>query len=243
MAKYKAGDGFIIKIDEAYTTNNGNFFYTVKGLVDRLVISEEDLDKLDPLDKAEIREESETEAKTVELGDVEPGTTVKIAGIEWEVLDTNFYASNGEAGAFCLAKQSVEERPFDDDNCNDWKKSSLRKYLNGEYLDKLADTIGRENILAFLRDLRSEDGLKDYGKCEDTVSLISTDEYRQYREHISNKDDWWWTLTAYSTPYSGNSHSARIVHADGSLGTHTAYRGDRGVAPACVFLTSLMVEE
>lgn len=243
MAKYKAGDGFIIKIDEAYTTNNGNFFYTVKGLADRLVISEEDLDKLDQLDRAEIREENEAEVKAIELGDAEPGTTVKIAGIKWEVLDTNFYASNGEVGVFCLAKQPVEERAFDDDNCNDWKKSSLRKYLNGEYLDKLADAIGRENLLAFLRDLRSEDGLKDYGKCEDTVSLISTDEYRQYRKYISNKDNWWWTLTAYSTPNSGHSHNARDAYADGSLNSGNAYRGNDGVAPACVFLPSLMVEE
>lgn len=52
-------------------------------------------------------------------------------GIEWVKLDTI------SAGTLSLAVQPVFERAFDENNCNDWRKSSLRRELNGAFLDAL----------------------------------------------------------------------------------------------------------
>ena len=179
----------------------------------------------------------------VEIGDVAPGTTVLVGGMEVEVLDDVYpVAGSVTEGIFCLAKDILFSKEFDEDGCNNWAKSSLRKYLNGEYRDNLIEKIGEGALLPFERDLTSDDGMTDYcDDCVDKISLISCDEYRTYRRFISNKSDWWWTLTPWSCRAS-NSHYARYVCGDGSLGYSNAYCGDYGVSPAFVFLPSLRVK-
>ena len=180
----------------------------------------------------------------VEVGEIVPGTTIEVGGVQMEILDIAYPGANGESGILCLAKDVLFQKEFDEDNCNNWRISLLRVYLNGEFKYKLEKKIGEGMLIPFKRDLVSDDGLKDYCEedCIDMVSLISCDEYRAYREHISNKSDWWWTLTAYSTPYSGNSRYVRFVYTDGSLNRGNAYCGSRGVAPAFLLLPSLRVK-
>lgn len=173
----------------------------------------------------------------IPIGQVDPGMVVKTKeGMKLQVLD-NHYGECG--GVFCITRDILFKKAFDEDNCNDWRKSSLRKYLNGEFFEQLPFT---DKLISFKRDLTSDDGLKDYGDCEDYVSLLSDDEYRKYRYQISNKDDWWWTLTPYSTPYSGYSDYARVVDSDGSRISGLADNGYFGVSPAFVILPSFMVE-
>lgn len=56
---------------------------------------------------------------------------------------------------------------------NDWKASDVRKFLNGVYLEGLAEAFGAGNIAGHTVDLTSLDGLKDYGKSTDRVSLLT----------------------------------------------------------------------
>lgn len=168
-----------------------------------------------------------------EIGSLSAETTVNIGDIEWEILDTDF-----QGGVLCMAKEILFEHQFNADS-NDWRTSSLRQYLNTDFRKKLEDKIGENMLIEFERDLTSDDGLKDYGDCNDLVSLISCDEYRKYRQFISEKNRTWWTLTPYSTPHSGYSYYVRYVNTDGSLGDNYAYLGNGGVSPACVFLPSL----
>ena len=173
----------------------------------------------------------------ISIGQVDPGMVVKTKeGMKLQVLD-NCYGECG--GVFCITRDILFKKAFDEDNNNDWRKSSLRKYLNGEFFEQLPFA---DKLISFKRDLTSDDGLKDYGDCEDYVSLLSDDEYRKYRYQISNKDDWWWTLTPYSTPYSGHSCNARRVYSGGSRGSDNACSGGNGVSPAFVILPSFMVE-
>ena len=74
-----------------------------------------------------------------------------------------------------------------------------------------------------------KDNFEVYG-----LFLLTADLYREYRQHISNKEDWWWLATAYSYS-SGYSNYARIVSTDGTLGDSDACNGHSGVSPACVF--------
>lgn len=85
------------------------------------------------------------------------GTAFNYAGQRWVVLEHN------ATGTLCLTEKIVEDRAFDDGNCNDFSKSSSLRYLNGPFLDTLIDAAGCSS--AFLTselDLTADDGLKDY---------------------------------------------------------------------------------
>ena len=174
----------------------------------------------------------------IRLSETKPGDTVIIAGREYNVLDTEF-----QGGVFCLAKEIAFDAAFDKGNCNNWATSSLRKFLNEEFRKEIEDEIGAEALIEIERDLTSDDGLKDYGTCRDKITLITCDEYRKYRYQIPNKDDWWWTATAYSTPYSSYSGYARFVLTGGSLLSNSACYGGYGVVPGLCILSSLEVEK
>ena len=154
--------------------------------------------------------------------------TIKYAGIEWVVLEEN------ERGYFCLSKEHLFEKAFDISCYNNWSKSSLREYLNGEWFDSLPE---KDAFLPFEIDLTSDDGLKDYGVSTDKIGLITCDQYRKYRYIIGTKDTWWWTATP-RTCSPGASHAAggsttRYVNPDGTVQNNYSARGIIGVAPAC----------
>lgn len=130
------------------------------------------------------------------------GTAFNYAGQRWVVLEHN------ATGTLCLTEKIVEDRAFDDGNCNDFSKSSSLRYLNGPFLDTLIDAAGCSS--AFLTselDLTADDGLKDYGTCNVTIFLLAVDQYRRNRDVIPNADDWWWLSTAVSTASNGYEHT------------------------------------
>lgn len=161
--------------------------------------------------------------------DFKIGDTFELAGSTWMVIDIN------EKGYYCLAS-SIEDMKFDEDS-NDWKSSSLRKYLNGEYLEKICDSVVSENILSFERDLISLDGRNDYGTCEDKVSLLTFDEYRKYRE-VVELDGYWWLSTPWGVKRDGYESSVPAVCPSGRIGYNCCFNYD-GVRPFCIFDSSI----
>lgn len=135
-----------------------------------------------------------------------------------------------QGGILAIAAEPLAEAmAFDEDDSNDWRSSSLRQYLNGEYLDEL----GKDYLLPFTSDLTADDGMKDYGTSEDYVFLLSDNLYRKYRSFVPSYRDWWWTITPHSCRPS-HAHYERYVSPDGSLYYSRAiYAG--AVAPACLF--------
>lgn len=154
------------------------------------------------------------------------GVTFECAGINWTILD------EVEGGYLCLA-ESIGNKRFADDT-NNYAESEIRKYLNGEFYEKLAAEVGEANILLMKRDLTALDGLKEYGSCEDKVSLISLDEYRKYREVIPKADRWWWMVTPWSTKSNGWRYSVASVAPDGRVDGDRC-SGRSGVRPFCIF--------
>lgn len=144
------------------------------------------------------------------------------------------YLGEEQGGALAIASTLLEDDvPFDMDGKNDWRSSTLRKRLNGEYLKSFT----RGDLLPFTSDLTADDGLKDYGSSKDYVFLLSCDLYRKYREYIPLYDRWWWTLTPYTTPsspYPWYAYFARFVNTDGTVYNYSAYYSS-AVAPACLF--------
>ncbi len=173
--------------------------------------------------------------KKTNLSELKNGAVFKYGGLSWIKLD--------EAGGAvkALAESIVEERAFDEDNNNDWETSSLRRYLNDNLLNDLIDLGADKNaFIEFESDLTSDDGLKDYGTTIDKIALISCDDYRKYRSLITPADDWWWTITPYSTSAS-DSCSARSVHSSGVLSYSSACNGGSGVRPLCNLKSDILV--
>lgn len=165
------------------------------------------------------------------------GTVFNYAGQRWIVLE---HDNNG--GTLCLTENIIKHRAFDDNNCNDWSKSSSRDYLNSAFLDNLIDTVGSGT--AFLEskvDLTADDGLKDYGTCKATIFLLTADQYRRNRDVIPNADDWWWLSTAVSTASNGYKNLVCYVDADGTLNWSHAYIGLNGLRPACNLSSDLLI--
>lgn len=124
--------------------------------------------------------------------------------------------------ALVEAAEDLFQAPFDKDKCNDWREASLRKCLNGDFLDKLLEDFPelKDAAVPFQRDLTADDGLKDYGTCEDTVSLLTADEYRANRDlHMEAPDTCRWLITPNSAPSGGGRPFVRYVRYVGSNGS------------------------
>ena len=163
------------------------------------------------------------------------GEKVMIAGREWTILDQT------EKGAFCICESILEKMVFDR-KTNNYANSEIRNYLNNEFLAELELEIGAENIIPFERDLISLCGLKEYGTCEDKVSLISLDEYRKYREYLPRTGEWWWTLTPDSVASNGDRIWVAVVSPSGNI-DYDFCDYFLGVRPVCIFPSEIFESE
>lgn len=182
----------------------------------------------------------EEEKRTVPISKVvKVGSFIKYGGLDWVVLE------HSKKGVKVLSKHLLFERAFDSNNKNNWATSSLRKELNnfnaGGSCTASDNTAGikKSDLVAFDRNLTTDDGLRDYKTCRDFVSLISCEEYRKYRDLIPNADDWWWTLTADSLKYDSY---LRRVDSGGALSNDSACSGSDGVRPLCILKSDTAVE-
>lgn len=164
------------------------------------------------------------------------GDTFKLAGLTWKILDIN------DRGYMCLTDRLEENMEFDEES-SDWTTSQLREYLNTEFIEKIADEIGEENIISFNRNLLSLDGQTEYGECEDKISLLTVDEYRKYRSLIPNTDDyWWWLITPWSTLCNDYKTTVTVVSPSGRISLRYC-SNDGGVRPVCIFSSSIFESE
>ena len=139
-----------------------------------------------------------------------------------------------QGGALAVQEQPLgEAMPFDEDNSNDWRKSTLRKYLNEVHIKNF----NKGNLLPFVSGLTADDGLKDYGSSEDYLFILSCDLYRKYRPYIPMYNNWVWTITPWSCA-PDYVNGARVVRTDGTLSNCPAFHAN-AVVPACLFNPSI----
>lgn len=163
------------------------------------------------------------------------GDTFELADVTWKILDIT------DDGYKCLADKLADNMQFDKKS-NDWRTSALREYLNGKFYEKLVSVVGKDNIIPFERDLLSLDGQTEYGICEDKISLLTVDEYREYRPLIPNADYWWWLITPWSTPCNDYKESVAVVSPSGNFyGCFCV--GDGGVRPLVSFSSAIFESE
>lgn len=155
------------------------------------------------------------------------GTRFTYQGLEWVALDE----VNG--GVLAITSKLTSNFAFDTYNKNNWKISTLRHYLNHVFL-KNFDT---NDLIIQSLDLTSDDGMKNYGTCEDYIGLLSCDQYRKYRDILPKYDSWWWTITPWTCDVS-NAHNVRAVHTTGTVNYGTANNAI-GVSPVCIFKSEI----
>ena len=171
------------------------------------------------------------------LKDIPRGETFSCFGHEWIILE---HDKTGHT--LVLTKDIIGNMPFDESNSNNWEKSTLRKYLNGEFLKEMCQGLYPSNLGFFLltTNLTADDGLKDYGESRDFVSLMTCDLYRKHRDILESIDEWWWLATPYST-LAADPYYVRYVRTDGTLVNRNACYVDGGVRPLCYLSSEIFV--
>lgn len=168
------------------------------------------------------------------LTEIVNGKTFKIGDVEF----IKFAEENGEVTA--VAKDIAFRSQFGKNN--NLKESSLLKRLNDEFLPKIAEAIGEENIIPHKVDLTSLDGLKTYG---DMTTKISIPTFDFYRENVKifdeyKLDTWWWLATPDTTPEHYNANWISCVSPVGDF-SYNFYYGNLGVRPFLKFVSSISV--
>lgn len=123
---------------------------------------------------------------TKKIGELKPGDKFCFGGYDWTLLD--------DVRGTAITTDIIAHKAFDNGNSNDWRGSSLRKWLNREFCDSLGKS-GIANLLGIMSSLLADDGMRNYGGAEDLIALLSCDQYRQYRDVIPPLNSIYWTLT------------------------------------------------
>lgn len=146
------------------------------------------------------------------LKDITPGSEVKLAGLDWIVLE-----QQGKTTAL-ITKSPVDTMEYG--TSGDWRSSKIRRYLNSRFYNALAENIGIANITPHTVNLMADDGTGKLVYCEDNVSLLTTTLYRKYREYIPT-ERWLWLATRVSY-VDGYSPFVCCVRHDGIISIQNA---------------------
>lgn len=156
-----------------------------------------------------------------------PGEEFVYNGIRFiclDVIDGNYFAITAD----CLC-----EKRFNDnynDGCNNWKTSTLRRFLNEDVLEEHFDA---KHLIKQTSDLTADNGDKAYGTCEDYITLLTCDQYRKYRDYVPLFEEYMWTLTPWRCD-PGYANYVRYVYPTGAISYIYAYYS-YGLAPVCLF--------
>ena len=173
-------------------------------------------------------------SKNVLLSEIKEGKPFKIGEVEF----IKFTDENGET--VVVTKELIFFSRFGDNN--DLRSSDILKRLNEEFMPKIAEIIGVDNICTVKTDLTTFDGLKPYGTMESKVSLPTLDFYRA-NVAIFDKykvDNWWWL----ATPESAQPHSVPnwiLCVAPSGFVYNNYYYDFSGVRPFLRFVSSISV--
>lgn len=171
------------------------------------------------------------------LAELAQGARFLYGGVEWVILENDFMIG----ATLAISAEPVFNRAFDAENRNDWRVSSLRRELNGPFLDALiAEGADPAAFVEWESDLTADDGMTDYEAALDKIALISCEMYREYRALIPKIGCWWWTLTPWTCDPE-YSYIVRYVYSSGAMYSYNAYYGYRGVRPLCYLQSSILV--
>ena len=172
----------------------------------------------------------------VTLGSIPEGETGKIG--DYEVIVLNHNADSTEILFKDLIHDSEKfgnNNNFEDSNVDD---------LCDVFYEVVAGLVGEDAFVKHTVDLTSDDGLKDYDKVERMMSLLTTEQYRQYVDILDNHNPrkWWWLATPHSTDRHENSSWVKCVSPSGDV-NDVFYDCDFGVRPFCILKSDILVSK
>nr|DAO67008.1 MAG TPA: hypothetical protein [Caudoviricetes sp.] len=174
------------------------------------------------------------EDKRFYLLEAQLGSIVKIGNREYIVLEH----SEETKTTAVITKDFAKKMKFGESGS--YLTSDVRKYCKGEFYNELVAAVGAENIVRHIVKLVADDNTGESHICWDNVSVITTENYRRYREFLKVYGDWWWTATRVTYD---DEYYARNVCCVGSCGALCWYGCDYygGVRPFCILKSSILV--
>ena len=181
--------------------------------------------------------EKQEEIGNVELSTLKRGEVFQITGKrKYKVLEQ--YGDTTKIISLDLVKENVE---FGD--TSDYKTSNVKKLCDTEILKDFEEEFGVENIETHTADIITADGQK-VGSVKCKIRPITFDEARGYTDITPNNDlnDWYWTLSPWSTEERGWEKSITIVSPSGYVSSDSC-NNDNGVRPVCILKSNIFVSK
>ena len=184
----------------------------------------------------ELLEKQEKTGK-VELSTLKRGDVFRTTGKrKYKVLEQ--YGDTTKIISLDLVKENVE---FGD--TSDYKTSNVKKLCDTEILKDFEEEFGAENIETHTADIITADGQK-LGTVDCKIRPITFDEARGYTDITPNPrlNDWYWTLSPWSTEERGWAKSLAVVSPSGYV-NFGSYNYDNGVRPVCILKSNIFVSK
>lgn len=181
--------------------------------------------------------EKQEETGKVELSTLKRGEVFQTTGKrKYKVLEQ--YGDTTKIISLDLVKENVE---FGDNT--DYNKSNVKKLCDTEILKDFEEEFGAESIEEHTVDIITVDGQK-VGSVKCKIRPITFDEAREYTDITPNNDmnDWYWTLSPWSTEERGWSKSFTVVSPSGGFSC-SYYNFANGVRPVCILKSNIFVSK
>lgn len=182
-------------------------------------------------------EQKEKESK-IKLSELRRGEYFMIGEHEFIVLDQGVDVTK------VISKGFMEKNINFDPNTRDYNKSEIKKFIEEKIQPVIESEVGAENIIEHEVSLRSLDMQKEFEDVSAKVRPITFDEARLYNDLLVNEDldNWWWTLTPWSTAKRGYRYEITVVFPSGGIG-NSCCSGSRGVRPFCILKSNIFVSK
>ena len=181
--------------------------------------------------------EQQEEAGKVALSTLKRGDVFQTTGKrKYKVLEQ--YGDTTKIISLDLVKENVE---FGD--TSDYKTSKVKKMCDTEILKDFEEEFGAENVETHTADIITADGQK-LGTVDCKIRPITFDEAREYTDITPNNDlnDWYWTLSPWSTEERGWKNSLAVVSPSGIIFIGNFFSVN-GVLPVCILKSNIFVSK
>lgn len=181
--------------------------------------------------------EKQERTGNVELSTLKRGEVFQTTGKrKYKVLER--YGDTTKIISLDLVKENVE---FGD--TSDYKKSNVKKLCDTEILKDFEKEFGAGNIETHTADIITADGQR-LGTVDCKIRPITFDEARRYTDITPNNDlnDWYWTLSPWSTEERGWKKSITIVSPSGFI-FNDSFNYGNGVRPVCILKSNIFVSK
>lgn len=143
----------------------------------------EEIEELESSEESsELTTQENDETHISKLKDFEPGDTIELGNYKFTILE------QFENSTALVSKTPVKEMPFG--KTGDYKRSSVRTFCNTEFLKKIADIIGEENIVPQTISFNNSNI-----SWKDKVSILTDKLFCKYKEYLPSSYNGFWVAT------------------------------------------------